>query len=103
MTLDELITDIRRELNEPSATGYFSDSELAAYVNRGQDLMSAKIIESDQNFFEESDQTLGFVANQEEYELPAALWDRKITKVTRTDLSSPKQLSKIRFQEKDHY
>lgn len=103
MTLDEIIKDVRSELNDPVNGGIITDFELAAWANRGQDLLASKIMEADQNFFEESDQTLAFVANQEEYALPAAIWNRKITLVTRTDLSSPKPLTKIRFQEKELY
>lgn len=103
MTLDEMIVDIRREINEPVAVGHLSDLEITAYVNRAQDLMASKITEADQNFFEESDQSLGFILNQEEYDFPARINDRKITRVTRTDLAQPKQLMRIRFQEKDRY
>ena len=98
-----MVADIRREINQSADAGSVSNSELMAYLNRGQDLLITKIVEADANFFEESDQTLGFIANQEEYELPAALWDRKITRITRTDLTEPRQLSRIRFQEKDSY
>lgn len=103
MTLDEIIKDARSELNEPVNGGIFTDFELAALVNRGQDLIASKIIEADMNFFEQSDQTLAFTSGQEEIPLPAALWDRKITRVTRTDLTIPKQLTKIRFQDKERY
>lgn len=103
MTPDELIKDIRNELNEPVNAGNITDFELMAWLNRAQELVAAKIMEADQNFFEESDQTLAFIANQEEYTLPAAIWNRKITLVTRTDLSAPKPLNKIRFQDKGQY
>ena len=98
-----MIQDARRELNQPVNAGSISDHEFTAYGNHAQRLIASKIMEADQNFFEQSDQTLGFVKSQEEYLLPAFLWDRKITRVTRTDLSEPKQLHYIRFQEKEHY
>lgn len=103
MTPDELLKDIRSELNEPVGGGAFTDFELMAWLNRAQDLVAAKIMEADQNFFEESDQTLALTADQEEYDLPAAIWNRKITLVTRTDLATPKPLTKIRFQDKNQY
>lgn len=103
MTLDEIVVDIRREFDQPEAVGRIGNNEVAAFVNRGHELLSQKIVEADQNFFEESDQTLGFVADQEEYDIPAAVQDRKITRITRTDQSSPHPLRRIRFQEKDQY
>lgn len=103
MTLDEMVKDARAELNEPVNGGIFTDYELAAIANRGQNLIAAKIMEADQNFFEQSDQSIAFVAQQEEYPLPRAVWDRKITRVTRTDLSIPKQMTRIRFQEKEQH
>jgi hypothetical protein len=103
VTLDEILKDVRNELNEPLNNGMFSNFELTALANRAQDLIGGKIVEADQNFFEQSDHSMAFVASQEEYLLPNLLASRKITRVTRTDLSVPKQLTRIRFQEKEQY
>ena len=93
MTLDEMIADIRREINQPASDGFLSNHEIAAFINRGQDTMAARIMEADQNFFDESDQTLGFIANQDEYDLPARLQNRKLTLVKRTDVNLPDGLT----------
>lgn len=103
MIVTEFIQDIRSELNEPVNSGLVTDHQLVALLNRSQDLIYTKVVESDQNYFEDSDQSIGFIANQEEYQLPAKIWDRKISRITRMDLSMPKQLTPIRFQEKERY
>lgn len=101
MTFDEMIADIRREINQASSDGFLSSHEIAAFINRGQDAMVTRIMEADQNFFEDTDQTLGFVADQEEYDLPAKVQNRKLTLVKRTDLNVPdgKILEYMPFQQ----
>lgn len=100
MTLDEMIADIRREINQPATDGFLSNHEIAAFINRGQDMIAARMMEMDQNFFEDTDQTLGFVANQEEYDLPAKVQNRKITLVKQTDVDLPdgRTLDYMQFQ-----
>lgn len=84
-----MLADMRREYNQPSAEGYLSDHEMAAYINRAQDQIVTRILEADRNFFEDSDQSLGFISGQEEYDLPRQIWNRKITRVTQTDVNPP--------------
>ena len=102
-TLDLYIADARSELNQISTGGNFSDHELTKWANRAQQIMASRIMEADQGYFEESDQSLGFIADQEEYDLPQLLLHRRITKITRTDLSERVPIDYIRFQERDHY
>ncbi len=102
-TLDLAIADARSLLNEPSGVGSVTDHELAKWGNEAQKLLATQIQAADANFFEESDQSLGFTADTEEYDLPDVCRDRIITKVTRTDLSERVPIDPIRFQERDIY
>ncbi len=103
MIIKEMIQDARRELNMAVGDKQIADDELAAFLNRGQDIMASKVIEADMNFFEESDATIGFVAEQEEYNLPEEVRNQRISRISRIDLVTPKPLTRIRFQEKDQY
>lgn len=100
-----MLADIRREINEPASEGFLTDHENIAYLNRAQDQVFKRIEEADQNFFEDTDQSLGFVADQEEYELPARLWNRKITRVVQTDVNLPdgRELKYLPFQKAKSY
>jgi len=102
-TLNLAIADARSLLNEPSSGGGVTDHELAKWGNDGQRILANKIQAADANFFEESDQSLGFTAGTEEYDLPEVCRDRIITKVTRTDLSERVPIDKIPFQDRDVY
>ena len=102
-TLNLAIADARSLLNEPSGVGAITDHELAKWGNEAQKRLANAIQASDSNFFEESDQSLGFIADQEEYDLPEVCRDRIITKITRTDLSQRVPIDKIPFQERDIY
>jgi hypothetical protein len=102
-TLNLAIADARSLLNEPSGVGSATDHELAKWGNEAQRFLATAIQASDANFFEESDQSLGFIADQEEYDLPAVCRDRIITKMTRTDLSERVPIDPIPFQQRDIY
>lgn len=102
-TLNLAIADARSLLNEPSGVGAVTDHELAKWGNEAQKMLATAIAAADSNFFEESDQSIGFTANTEEYDLPDVCKDRVITKVTRTDLSERVPIDKIRFQDRDMY
>jgi hypothetical protein len=102
-TLNLAIADARSLLNEPSSSGSVTDHELAKWGNEAQKMLANAIQASDANFFEESDQSIGFTANTEEYDLPDVCRDRIITKMTRTDLSERMPIDPIRFQERDFY
>src|SRR3990167_3883985 len=95
-TLNLAIADARSLLNEPSGVGHITDHELAKWGNEAQKMLANSIQEDDANFFEESDQSIGFTANTEEYDLPEVCRDRIITKVTRTDLSDRVPIDYIR-------
>lgn len=103
MTIDIWITKARNKANEPGIAGHISNTELVDAFNRAQDMVSSLILESDEAYYDVSDQSIGWVANTEEYNLPRPIASRKITKVTRTDLSMPSDLRPIRFQEKNEY
>ncbi len=102
-TLNLAISDARSLLNEPSGVGSVTDHELAKWGNEAQKMLANAIQAADANFFEESDQSLGFIADTEEYDLPDVCRDRILTKVTRTDLSERVPIDLIRFQERDIY
>lgn len=102
-TLNLAIADARSLLNEPSSVGSVTDHELAKWGNEAQKLLATAIAAADSNFFEESDQSLGFIADQEEYTLPDVCWDRVITKITRTDLATRQPIEPIPFQHRDGY
>src|SRR3990167_3203728 len=102
-TIDEMIADCRSELDEPSSTGHVSNYELANFGNHGQRLMALRIMEADPNFFEQSDQSLGFIADQEEYDLPGLLANRRITKLTRTDFSDRQAIDYVDFRKRDQF
>src|SRR5688572_10340091 len=102
-TLNLAIADARSLLNEPSSAGSVTDHELAKWGNEAQKMLANAIQASDANFFEESDQSIGFTADTEEYDLPDVCRDRIITKMTRTDLSDRLPIDPIRFQERDFY
>lgn len=99
-----MLSTVRIESNQPSASGEVTDSEIAHYVNRGQSLVALKIMQSDQKFFEQ-DETLSFVATQETYDIPRPFRDTRITLVERlnSDGSVAGELDRIRFQEKEDY
>ena len=102
-TLNLAIADARSLLNESSSGGSVSDHELAKWGNEAQNRLANAIMAADANFFEESDQSLGFIADQEEYDLPSVCRDRVISKITRTDLAERVPIDKIPFQERDIY
>jgi len=102
-TLNLAIADARSLLNETSSGGSVSDHELAKWGNEGQNRLALAIQAADSNFFEESDQSLGFIADQEEYDLPSVCRNRVITKMTRTDLAERQPIEKIPFQQRDGY
>lgn len=100
-TLDLMVADCRSLLNEPAGIGHGTDYEIAKWINRGQQILARQMMADDTGFFEESDTSLGFIKDQEEYDLPDVCRDRIITKLTRTDLSENREINFIRFQRKD--
>jgi hypothetical protein len=102
VTLDEIIAMVRVEANLPLAKGRVSDTEIVHYVNRGKDFLAPDIIRVDQKYFE-ADDTISFVAGQEEYDIPRIFKDQRITLVERLspDGSVAGRLTYYRFQEKE--
>jgi len=103
MNLRDMIQAIRRRANQPTNSGLVTDSELAQYVNFGQDMVVNKIVEADEGYFEDQDSSLGFVADQREYDLPERVRGRVISLIERTDITSPVPLREIRFQDRERY
>jgi len=99
-----MLKRVREEANLPLAAGEANDSEIAYYLNRGQDLVYLKIMQSDQKFFEQ-DELLSFVANQAEYDIPRPFRDTRITLVERLnpDGTVAGIFRRIRFQEKENW
>jgi len=99
-----MIQTTRVEANLPLTAGEASDSEIVHYINRAQDIEYLKIMQSDQKYFEQ-DETLSFVANQEQYDFPRPFRDTRITLVERLnpDGSVLGKLDRIRFQQKEDY
>lgn len=98
-TIKEMITMVRNKLNEPLQNGYMVDTEISDWLNEAQEHYSNKIVEADESYFEEVNQTITFVVDQEEYDLPFEIRNRKISSVIRTDLISDLPLDKVRHQE----
>ncbi len=98
-TLDQLIAIVRNKMNEPSQNGYAVDTEIADWLNEAQDRYVTMIVEADMSFFEEVNQTITFIIDQDEYDLPFEIRNRKISSVVRTDLAAELTLDRVRPQE----
>ena len=103
MDLRKLITHVRHITYRPDTGGAVTDSELADYINLGQQFIAAKITGKDKQYFCEVDNTLGFVSTQREYDIPEAIRNSLITLVERTDTSPPNKLHEIRFQRRESF
>lgn len=101
MDLKKIISIIRNQSRLP--TGGVTDTELADYVNMGQQHIVIKAVSADERYFEEQDTSLGFILNQREYNLPDNLRDVVISLVERTDLDTPSRLREINFQRREEY
>jgi len=103
MDLKALIALTRDLANQPTNDGFMTDNNIAQYINLGQAFFATKISDKDEGYFEAQDSSLGFIADQREYTLPDAIRNQTISMVERTDLDTPSQLRKIRFQDRERY
>lgn len=88
MHLQQMITQVRRYLNEPTANKW-TDAEIADYLNYSQDYLEALIIQAWEDYFMKT-YTFSYVASTAEYDLP---FDFKIAKrVERQGLGTIKEI-----------
>ena len=104
MNLSELIVDLRVELNMPSATGRFSNNNIAQLMNRAKDLIARRIISHDQRYLETS-KLIDFVADTREYDMPAELYQGRISYVERLNADGTvlRRCDPIVFQERERW
>lgn len=99
-----MVAMVRVEANLPTSKGRVSDTGIVHFINRAKDLLAPDIIRTDQKYFEVDD-TISFVAGQEEYDLSRMVKDQRITLVERLnpDGTVAGKLSYYRFQDKEEF
>lgn len=87
--------------------GEWSDSEILHWLNLADIHITKKIIEASEQYYEETDTSLGYIKDQREYDISSIFGGRiwKITAVERTDVSAQNRFlfALDQFQDQQQY
>jgi hypothetical protein len=87
--------------------GEWSDDEILRWLNRADLHLTKKILEASEQYYEETDTSLGFIDGQREYDISGIFGGRlwKVTAVERTDVNTQNRFlfALDQFQDQQQY